>query len=464
MPQARARLLALLLAPALAWTWQSPASAIKTLRAPILGCCRLPSVALCISASQQLRSQSVPIHSSAAAPCSATLRTRRCAAPVLAEDEAAAAPPAKEPFTASLGLPFGFKLPLKYIVLVLLVLQNSLTAILARASRVPRAASGGQLYLGSVAVLLTEVMKFPVCLALIARDEGSIGKMASSVKEQVVVKWKDTLSMGVPALCYCLQNALFFVALSRLSATNYQLWSQSKTLFTALFFVSYLGRVLRKQQWLALGLLTAGVGLVQYQEALAKGAAVASAASAGSTGVLVGIAAVLASSLLSGFANVYFEKVVKTKTDVSIWMRNVQLGIFSLPQAAALVAADAALISKVGPFVGFDLLAWTVVTLKALGGLLVAAVVKYADNVLKTYATAIAILLTAVISCVLTKTYPSIIFVQGMSMVIASIFLYNLPYKEVVGIAKGFWPTQEEFERALEEGEGFHEDDEGSSS
>ena len=132
--------------------------------------------------------------------------------------------------------------PLKYIVLMLLVLQNSLTAILARASRVP-SAPGAQLYLGSVAVFVAEVIKLPICIGLIARDVGGFKPMLSQIWTQVFVKWPDTLRMGVPALCYCLQNALFFVALSRLSATSYQLWSQSKTLFTALFFVAYLGQV-----------------------------------------------------------------------------------------------------------------------------------------------------------------------------------------------------------------------------
>jgi len=317
---------------------------------------------------------------------------------------------------------------LKYVVLVLLVVQNSLTAILARSSRVPRV-PGEMLYLGSVAVLVAEVIKLPICLGLITRDLGGVRPMLTEVYDQVVVKWRDTLLMGVPALCYCLQNVLFFVALSNLSATSYQLWSQSKTLFTALFFVTYLGQVLRRQQWLALMLLTAGVGLVQFYEAGGAAAATAAAtAGAGglSSAVLVGVAAVLASSLLSGFANVYFEKVVKTRPKVSIWMRNVQLGLFSLPQAASLVAADAPIIAQHGALVGFTSLAWSVVILKALGGLLVGAVVKYADNVLKTYATAIAIILTCVVSCVMSATAPSFGFLQGMAMVIASIFMYNL--------------------------------------
>jgi drug/metabolite transporter (DMT)-like permease len=68
---------------------------------------------------------------------------------------------------------------------------------------------------------------------------------------------------------------------------------------------------MRRQQWLALVLLTAGVGLVQlYEAGGVAGAAAAGAASGGLSGaVAVGVAAVLASSLLSGFANVYFEKV-----------------------------------------------------------------------------------------------------------------------------------------------------------
>jgi hypothetical protein len=65
--------------------------------------------------------------------------------------------------------------------------------------------------------------------------------------------------------------------------------------------------------------------------------------------------------------------VIKTRPAVSIWMRNVQLCLFSLPQAAALMLADRAIIAQQGALVGFSQLAWSVVVLKALGGLLVHA-------------------------------------------------------------------------------------------
>lgn len=329
------------------------------------------------------------------------------------------------------------RVPIKYVVLVLLVLQNSATTLVVRHTRTPR--PGTIMYLGAMAVLCSELIKLPTCLALIARDEGSVAGMVRAVRHRVFGRWKDTLRMGVPALCYGLQNALFFVALSNLPASSYQLWSQSKTLFTALFFVTLLGKVLRPIQWAALALLTAGVGLVQLQEASTV------AVVGGSS--LIGVAAVLCSSLLSGFANIYFEKVLKQadrgvadecdadgarREPASLWIRNVQLGLFAIPQAAAMLMVNPtsrAIVQAHGPLVGFTPAVWLVTLLTACGGLIIASVVKHADNLLKTYATAVAIVLTCCITSLTTGVAPTRGFLQGMSLVLTSIFLYNAPSK-----------------------------------
>ena len=41
---------------------------------------------------------------------------------------------------------------------------------------------------------------------------------------------------------------------------------------------------------------------------------------------LVGLLAVVAACVTSGFSGVYFEKILKT-TKTSLWIRNVQLGV-----------------------------------------------------------------------------------------------------------------------------------------
>lgn len=58
-----------------------------------------------------------------------------------------------------------------------------------------------------------------------------------------------------------------------------------------------------------------------------------------------------------------------------------------------------------------------------------AQVIKYADNILKTYATAVAIVLTCLLSVPLYGIMPSFNFLQGMVLVLASMFLYARPAK-----------------------------------
>ena len=98
---------------------------------------------------------------------------------------------------------------------------------------------------------------------------------------------------------------------------------------------------------------------------------------------LVGFSAVVAACFLSGFSGVYFEKILKN-TGQSVYVRNVQLGF--LGTVLGLVVCywkDGAAVSEKGFFFGYNVMVWVIIFLLALGGLIVAAVVKYADNILK---------------------------------------------------------------------------------
>ena len=335
------------------------------------------------------------------------------------------------------------RFPIQWRVLSLLVLQNSVTTCLVRRTRQPHA-DGSILYLGGAAVLVSEVLKLLVCLVAVARSAGGLRGLARELR-YTFSRVGDTARMGVTALSYGLQNQLYYVALSHMSATSYQLWSQTKILFTALFFVNLLGQQLRPRQWLALGLLAAGVGLVQLADAAGAAAAGGAATSvAAASGLAIGIAAVLTSSILSGFASVYLEKALKQaqceidaegcdvqgarREPMSLWLRNVQLGAFAIPQAALLLLASPssrAVLRTHGVLAGFTPVVWLATALTAIGGLLVATVVKHTNTVLKTYATATAILVTCIATATATRAPPSPGFVLGLGTVLFSMGLYN---------------------------------------
>ena len=76
---------------------------------------------------------------------------------------------------------------------------------------------------------------------------------------------------------------------------------------------------------------------------------------------------------------------------------------------------------------GFNSLAWTVVVNQAFGGLLVAVVMKYADNIIKGFATSIAIVLSTVLSIFLFGFELKPLFIVGSALVISAVYIYSLP-------------------------------------
>ncbi|NXF28309.1 S35A2 protein, partial [Rhodinocichla rosea] len=249
--------------------------------------------------------------------------------------------------------------------------------------------------------------------------------------EAVVGQFGDTLRLAVPSLIYTLQNNLQYVAISNLPAATFQVTYQLKILTTALFSVLLLGTALSRLQWLSLALLFAGVALVQAEQARAVPAPGALPPSAGPEGppqsYAVGLAAVAASCLSSGFAGVYFERLLK-RSGGSIWLRNVQLGaVGTAVGLGAMLAAEGPAVAALGFFYGYNGAVWAVVVNQAAGGLLVAVVVRYADNILKGFATALSILASTAASAHLFGFRPRAPFLAGTAMVLAAVVLYGRP-------------------------------------
>lgn len=90
-----------------------------------------------------------------------------------------------------------------------------------------------------------------------------------------------------------------------------------------------LNKRLSRLQWIALVCLFAGVAIVQLQPSDQAAAKTESVNGTPEQSAFVGLVAVGAASVMSGFAGVYFEKLLK-HTSPSIFLRNVQLGVIGI--------------------------------------------------------------------------------------------------------------------------------------
>ncbi|XP_010138314.1 PREDICTED: UDP-N-acetylglucosamine transporter [Buceros rhinoceros silvestris] len=293
---------------------------------------------------------------------------------------------------------------LKYLSLGVLVFQTTSLVLTMRYSRTLK--EEGPRYLSSTAVVIAELMKILACVLLVYKDSKcNLRTLNRVLHDEIVNKPMETLKLAIPSGIYTLQNNLLYVALSNLDAATYQVTYQLKILTTALFSVSMLSKKLGVYQWLSLVILMTGVAFVQQ---------------------FVGLIAVLIACFSSGFAGVYFEKILK-ETKQSVWIRNIQLGFFgSIFGLMGVYIYDGEQLSKNGFFQGYNRLTWVVVVLQALGGLVIAAVIKYADNILKGFATSLSIILSTLISYFWLQDFvPTSVFFFGAILVIVATFLYG---------------------------------------
>ena len=311
----------------------------------------------------------------------------------------------------------------------------------------------GQRYHASTAVFLNEVIKLAISLTLalyeiVTNPQASQSATIMDIFEELAgaVFAGDSWKMAIPAMLYTLQNSVQYIAAGNLDAATFQVTSQLKILTTAVFSVVLLGRALDMRKWLSLVLLMIGVAVASYpvgfgsetvltlnelKQTLAPHAprniwdlkALGSVAagqlakrSATYAGIDedyatqnprvqagVGLFALVVACVLSGLAGVYFEKILKelkkgnmNMRKTSVWVRNVQLSFYSLWPALfiGVLFNDGEHIAKEGFFAGYNSVVWSAVVLQALGGITVALVIKYADNIAKNFATSVSIVLS----------------------------------------------------------------------
>ncbi len=306
----------------------------------------------------------------------------------------------------------------KVLVLAVLTVQNTSLVLVTKLSFRPTAVQ----YVVSTVVASAELLKLMMSFALLFISDGKHAAYQAIHEIPTCV-----IRLMVPSVSYVLQNNLLFLGVRLLTPTQYMVCSQSKILTSALWSGVLLGTHITRKQCAALFLLICGMIMVQGDEQLhGQAGSAVHISNAGST--VYGTVIVFVAALISGFAGAYLEKLYRVSgaKKQSVWFRNTQLAFLSLPIATiAACWQDGEYLWKHGIFRGYDGIVFTIVLLQAAGGLIVAAVLRYAGNVLKCFAVCFSICNCAVASAYLHDENVSPITALGIVLVTGSTFLYS---------------------------------------
>jgi len=270
-----------------------------------------------------------------------------------------------------------------------------------------------------VSTMLSEMLKLVIAAILMLAD----GSDSHPTCRQV-------LEFACPAFVYFINNNLAFVMLGHMNPTTFQLLGQLKIVFTGILFRLFLGRQLASFQWLAIWQLTCGTAMSQIPACFAPTAREVERSS------LLGVALSVTSCMLSAFAGIYTEKLLKAKAGGTIHQQNSMLyswGIFF-----NFVGIGVQMFKGSGREVplqnfmptGFNRWAYAVVINNTLNGLAISAILKYFDNIVRVYTHATAMLVTMVLSILLFDLSPTPQLLIAILVVAASAVQYNMKWEQ----------------------------------
>ncbi|XP_050077840.1 UDP-galactose transporter senju [Anopheles maculipalpis] len=303
-------------------------------------------------------------------------------------------------------------------------------------------------------VLLTEALKLVISAGLYCRENSFRSLIAR------VVEGSDVLLLYfVPAFLYCLYNNLSFVNLSTFDPTTYYLLLQLRVVVTGILFQIIFKKYLSRKQWFSLLLLTVGCMLKQWNFSIFSTTSPSSTGSDSTveprkpeaddgttfrgkniSGFELSYSAllILVQTFCSCLAGVYNEYLLKKKgSDINIYVQNVFMYLDSIVCNMLILLLQGEL---VGAFTSENLreiARFEVIVImlnNAAIGIITSFFLKYMNSILKTFASALELLFTAVL-CYLLFSIPIYLNTMLAIFVVSyAIYLYSL--NPVVNLSK----------------------------
>jgi UDP-sugar transporter A1/2/3 len=266
---------------------------------------------------------------------------------------------------------------------------------------------GGLKYDNAAAVFFIELMKWTFSVCAMYFRTGKF--LPISVFREG--SWRIGLYYAVPSAIYFIYNNFTFFNLNIFDPATYQVFMQTRVLFTGVLYSIIFHKHLSRQKWLALVLLTIGVASKYFDFALAIDARVLF---------------MLLQASLSAFAGVYNEFLLKRDISMDVNEQNFFMYSFALVfnlSFGFLMNPDYYTSGKVFSNVSNGTFFWIVVT-GATMGISASLVLKFINVIVKAFASATEVLITAVLAAMFLGEALTGKDLVACTIVMSAIYLY----------------------------------------
>ena len=269
--------------------------------------------------------------------------------------------------------------------------------------------------------LFAEVVKWLVSVCMYCM-------LSRSNRSHASLRMRDVLHFSIPAAIYFVNNNIMFLIIERINSTQFQILSCLKTVFTALLFRAVLCRVLSLTKWAAIVTLACGAASSQLQQACAAGSHddYGPGLELSNAETVMGIVGTALSSLLSSFAGVYSEMLLKKDAQLhSINLQNALLYSWGVVfNSIGLVIFEGTEVYNRGLLHGYNAWTWALLFNNSVAGLTISAVLKYTNNIVRVFAHTGAMVITATIGVLFIDAHATPQLPLAIMIVSASTVIY----------------------------------------
>ncbi|XP_064618555.1 probable UDP-sugar transporter protein SLC35A4 isoform X2 [Lineus longissimus] len=266
-------------------------------------------------------------------------------------------------------------------------------------------------------VLLTEITKLVISICMFIPEIREKGFQMPPLSFAV--------PFAVPALLYCINNNLCVHMQLQMDPASYQVLCNLKILSTAFLYRLIIKRRITPIQWTALAMLAVAGACNSYGGFHAK----ATGTSASIIHIThLGLVMISCYCFISGLSGVYTEYVLKRHYQTSLHLQNSLLYTFGIMLNGGAWVTEAIYSKEADSFNlfrGYSVYTVLIILSQAMIGLIMSAVMKHANNIVRLFLISTAMVVTTVLSMLIFNLQLNAYFCASFCLVFIALALYH---------------------------------------